>query len=312
MPIFVAKLVKNMKTVLVTGANGQLGNELRCLAGHFPDFSFGFIDIQELDLCDAPAVEAYFASHKPDYLINCAAYTAVEKAESDVELCYRVNRDAVANLAKAAVANGCRFLHVSTDYVFDGKGMRDPSGQLRPYREDDEVGPVSVYGASKLEGERELMRYCPDAVILRTAWLYSPYGNNFVKTMLRLGRSGNPLRVVADQLGTPTYAGDLASALMTVVCACEKGDYVPGIFHFTDEGCCTWYDFTREIHEQAGIHCEVTPVRTCEYPSAVSRPAFSVLDKSKFKTVYHFEIPMWQDSLRVCLLKLQAMETQQK
>ncbi|MBQ9201233.1 MAG: dTDP-4-dehydrorhamnose reductase [Bacteroidales bacterium] len=286
------------KTILVTGANGQLGNELRLLGPRYPQFKFDFIDIQELDLCQPRAVSDYFETLRPDYLINCAAYTAVDKAESDVALCWRVNRDAVEHLAKSASICGCRCLHVSTDYVFDGKGLG------RPYLETDPTGPVSVYGQSKLAGEEALLKYCPDAVILRTAWLYSPFGNNFVKTMLRLGKAGSALRVVNDQLGTPTYAADLAVALMTVILSAEEGKYAPGIYHFTDEGSCTWYEFTREIHCQAGLSVQVTPVTTAEYPTAAVRPAYSILDKTKIKMTYGLTIPDWKDSLSQCLKRI--------
>lgn len=286
------------KTILVTGANGQLGNELRALAPQYPDFRFEFVDIQELDLCDAHAVADHIERLRPAYLINCAAYTAVDKAESDVALCWRVNRDAVENLAKSASLCGCRCLHISTDYVFDGK---DPG---RPYLETDPTGPVSVYGQSKLAGEEVLLKYCPDAVILRTAWLYSPFGNNFVKTMLRLGREGRDLRVVSDQLGTPTYAADLAAALMAIVVSAEDGKYAPGIYHFTDEGSCSWYEFTREIHRQAGISVSVTPVSTAEYPTAAMRPAYSILDKTKIKMTYGLQIPDWKESLARCLKRM--------
>ncbi len=294
-----------MKLILVTGANGQLGNELRLLAASFPSFRFSFIDVQELDLCQTDDVSRYFNNLKPDYVINCAAYTAVDKAEGNEAVCRAVNRDAVENLARAARETGCRMLHVSTDYVFDGQGIEGEDRQLRPYREDDPTGPCSVYGKTKLEGEEILMSVCPDAVILRTAWLYSPFGNNFVKTMLRLGLNGSKLRVVADQWGSPTAAADLARALMQVVQASEEGRYVPGIFHFTDEGTCNWYQFTAEIHRQAGIVSDLTPVTTDQYPTAASRPAWSVLDKSKFKGTYRFDIPQWQDSLAKTLVRLQ-------
>lgn len=282
------------KRIVITGANGQLGNEMRLLAGKQARFEFDFTDIQDLDLCDAEAVSAYFASKGPAYLVNCAAYTNVNKAESEEALAYQVNRDAIGNLARAAAENATKVLHVSTDYVFDGKGKR-------PYREDDAPCPASVYGRSKLAGEQVLRQYCPDSVIVRTAWLYSSFGNNFVKTMLRLGAQAPEVRVVADQVGTPTYAGDLAKALMQIILSAEEDAFVPGIYHFTNEGICSWYDFAREIFARSGINTPLTAISTDDYPTPAQRPAYSVLDKSKIKNTYGLKIPEWQESLAFCL-----------
>jgi len=287
-----------MKRILITGANGQLGNEMRLLADQYPDFKFDFTDIAELDLCNAEAVLDYCSRTQPSYIINCAAYTAVDKAEDDIELCTRINRDAVENLAKAAKAVKAKILHVSTDYVFDGTNHI-------PYVETDAVCPNSVYGRTKLEGEQVLRTNCPESVILRTAWLYSPFGNNFVKTMIRLGKEKEKLPVVFDQVGTPTYAGDLAKALMQIVVASEKDHFVPGIFHFSNEGVCSWYDFTVSIHKIAGITtCQVYPIETKDYPAKAARPAYSVLNKSKIKAVYGITIPHWETSLAACIAKL--------
>ena len=287
-----------VKKILITGANGQLGNEMRLLSDKFPTFSFDFTDIGELDLCNTEAVLDYCIRTKPSYIINCAAYTAVEKAEEDTELCTKVNRDAVANIAKAAKAVNAKVLHVSTDYVFDGTNHT-------PYVETDPVCPVSVYGRTKLEGEQVLQEICPESVILRTAWLYSPFGNNFVKTMIKLGRERDKLSVIFDQIGTPTYAGDLASALMQIIVSAEKGTFVPGIFHFSNEGACSWYDFAVSIHKIAGIkNCQVLPIETKDFPAKVSRPAYSVLNKSKIKAVYGITIPHWETSLADCIAKL--------
>ncbi|MDD4921385.1 MAG: dTDP-4-dehydrorhamnose reductase [Bacteroidales bacterium] len=286
------------KRILITGANGQLGNEMRLLADKFPEFTFDFTDIGELDLCNEEAVLEYCTGTRPSYIINCAAYTAVDKAEDDIDLCTKINRDAVSNIAKAAKAVNAKILHVSTDYVFDGTNHS-------PYVESDPVCPASVYGKTKLEGEQVLMAICPESVILRTAWLYSIFGNNFVKTMIKLGKEREKLTVIFDQIGTPTYAADLASALMQIVKSAEKGSFVPGIFHFSDEGVCSWYDFTVSIHKLAGITtCQVLPIETKDYPAKAARPAYSVLNKSKIKAVYGITIPHWETSLAACIAKL--------
>lgn len=287
-----------MKRILITGANGQLGNEMRLIADKFPEFTFDFTDIEELDICNEKMVLDYCSRTRPAYIINCAAYTAVDKAEEEVELCTMINRDAVSNIAKAAKVINAKVLHISTDYVFDGTNHI-------PYMESDAVCPASVYGKTKLEGEQVLMVNCPESVILRTAWLYSPFGKNFVKTMIKLGKEQEKLTVVFDQIGTPTYAGDLALALMQVVSAAEKDSFVPGIFHFSDEGVCSWYDFALSIHRLAGIKtCQVMPVETKDYPAKAARPAYSVLNKSKIKAVYGITIPHWETSLAVCIAKL--------
>jgi len=287
-----------MKRILVTGANGQLGNHMRLLAKESPDYNFDFTDIGELDLCDSANVLDYCTRTKPAYIINCAAYTNVNKAEDDIELCHKINCDAVANIAKAARAIGAKVLHVSTDYVFDGTNHT-------PYVESDPVCPVSVYGKTKLEGEKVLQAECPESVIVRTAWLYSTFGNNFVKTMIKLGKEKEKLEVVFDQIGTPTYAGDLATALMQIVVYSEKGSFIPGIYHFSNEGVCSWYDFTVSIHKIAGVtSCQVLPIETKDYPTRAVRPAYSVLNKSKIKATYNITIPHWETSLETCIAKL--------
>ena len=283
-----------MKTVLVTGANGQLGIALRSIPDGFAGFEFYFTDVDTLDICDKAQVGAFVKSHNIDVIVNCAAYTAVDRAENETELCWRINRDAVSNIGEVAASAGVKVIHVSTDYVFDGCGTR-------PYREDDVTNPASVYGASKLAGEQALLEVCPDSVIIRTAWLYSETGNNFVKTMLRLGAERDMLGVVADQKGTPTYAGDLAEAIMKVMTA-ER--FVPGIYHYTNEGVCTWYEFAVRIFEIAGITCDVSPLTTAEYPTPAKRPAYSVLDKAKIVDTYGIQIPVWEKSLANCLRNL--------
>lgn len=280
-----------MKNILITGANGQLGSEIRVASAQFPQFRFFFTDVTELDICNREAVHAYMAENHMDGIVNCAAYTAVDKAEDDAETCYRINRDAVKNLAEAAREYKLDIIHVSTDYVFDGKSYL-------PYTEVMPVNPSSVYGKSKLEGERILMEICPEAVIVRTSWLYSSFGNNFVKTMLRLGQERDKLNVIFDQVGTPTYAADLAVALLSILAA---GKPAAGIYHYSNEGVCSWYDFTRSIHRLAGISCDLVPIESKEYPVRTPRPHFSVLNKAKIKQTYGIEIPHWEDSLEKCI-----------
>jgi dTDP-4-dehydrorhamnose reductase len=258
-----------------------------------------FTDVDTLDILDKQAVASYIKSFDIDAVVNCAAYTAVDRAEDDAELCMCINRDAVRNIGEVAASLGIRVIHVSTDYVFDGQATR-------PYREDDVPHPLSVYGQSKLAGEQALMAACPDAVIIRTAWLYSETGANFVKTMLRLGTERQPaeVHVVADQLGTPTYAGDLAGAILHIL---MSGKFTPGeIYHYTNEGVCTWYDFAVRIFEMAGLECRVNPLPTSGYPTRAPRPAYSVLDKTKIKQSCGLIIPPWEESLAGCLRRLQS------
>lgn len=286
-----------MKTILVTGANGQLGNSIRVLAGQYPQYNFLFTDVDTLDITDPAAVKAAVKDNQVNYIINCAAYTAVDKAEDNEELCRRLNSFAVCVLGEAAREAGAKMIHVSTDYVFSGTGYR-------PYKETDGTRPVSVYGRTKLAGEEGLMEVCPDAVIIRTAWLYSEFGSNFVKTVLRLGKEREELGFVFDQIGTPTYAGDLAAIILSVVTADEKGAFVPGIYHYSNEGVCSWYDFTVKILQIAGIDCRIRPIETKDYPTKAVRPPYSVLNKSKIKETYKIVIPHWETSLRICMKKL--------
>lgn len=287
-----------MKNILVTGANGQLGNELQLLANENPAYRFFFTDVDTLDICNKEAVMAFVNENRTDYILNCAAYTAVDKAEDNAALCEKINCDAVRNLGEAAAAAGARVIHVSTDYVFDGT-------RHTPYRETDPTCPRSVYGHTKLAGEKALLAACPGSVIIRTAWLYSAFGNNFVKTMLRLGKEREEIQVIFDQVGTPTYAADLAAAILAVVNQSEAGDFRPGIYHFSDEGVCSWYDFTVSILKAAGIEgCRVTPIETKDYPAKAERPHYSVLNKAKIKSAYALTIPHWETSLAKCLEKL--------
>ena len=283
-----------MKHILVTGANGQLGSEMRRLAASHPQFDYHFTDSAELDITDRRAVMAYVEEHPVDCIVNCAAYTAVDRAEDEPEACRVLNALAPGYLADAAQACGAAIVHVSTDYVFDGT-------QHVPYVETDPTCPATVYGRTKLEGEHEVLSRCRRAMVIRTAWLYSSFGNNFVKTMLRLGRERETLGVIFDQVGTPTYARDLAGAIFAALC---RG-VVPGVYHFSDEGVCSWYDFTKAIHRLAGITtCRVRPLHTDEYPAKALRPHYSVLDKTKIKQAYGIEIPHWEESLAECLKEL--------
>ncbi len=284
--------------ILVTGANGQLGNEMQVLARENLQHTYFFMDVQELDICDEQAVYAYVSEHKIDIIVNCAAYTAVDKAEDNVELCDKLNNIAPGYLARAAQANGAAMIQVSTDYVFDGTAHI-------PYTEEEPTCPASVYGSTKLAGEQNVMDHCEKAMVIRTAWLYSIYGNNFVKTMIRLGQERDSLGVIFDQIGTPTYANDLAQAIFAAI---NKG-VVRGIYHFSDEGVCSWYDFTIAIHRLAGIaSCKVKPLHTADYPAKAPRPHYSVLDKTKIKDTFGIEIPHWEESLKRCINQLR-MET---
>lgn len=280
-----------MKTILITGSNGQLGNEMQVASKEFSQFNYLFTDIEDLDICDKKALDSFVKSNSIDFIVNCAAYTAVDKAEDDEKLCYKINRDAVKNIAEIAAENQLKVIHISTDYVFNGNSYL-------PYSEDMEVCPTSVYGKSKLAGEQELLEICSDSTIIRTSWLYSSFGNNFVKTMIKLGTERDKLTVIFDQVGTPTYAADLASAIFKIICT---ENYIPGIYHFSNEGVCSWYDFTKTIHRLQGIDCQVLPIETKDYPTRTPRPHYSVLNKHKIKTNYQFEIAHWEESLQKCL-----------
>lgn len=280
-----------MKNILVTGANGQLGNEMRVLSRENNRYNYFFTDIQELDICDKDAVVEYVTRHQIDLIVNCAAYTAVDNAEDHPEISRKLNSVAPGYLAEAAQLRRAAMIQISTDYVFDGTNHI-------PYREDENTCPASVYGTTKLEGEERVMKNCEEAVIIRTAWLYSSFGNNFVKTMMRLGKEKESLGVIFDQVGTPTYARDLARAIYTVI---NKG-IVRGIYHFSNEGVCSWYDFTKSIHRLAGITtCKVLPLHTEDYPAKAARPHYSVLDKAKIKATFGIEIPHWEESLEKCV-----------
>lgn len=284
-----------MANILVTGANGQLGSEIRTLAATQPQHRFLFNDRDEVDITDVQQVEACFAGFTPDYCINCAAYTAVDKAETDPDTAHQINAIAVKNLAAACTKFNTKFIHVSTDYVFDGMGNE-------PYKEDHPTEPVSVYGKTKLQGEQEARAANPDVIIIRTAWVYSAHGHNFVKTMLRLMQSKPELGVVADQWGSPTYAADLAEAILQIV---ASGKWVPGVYHFSNAGAITWHQFAQAIKELSRFDCTVKPITTAEYPTPATRPAYSVMDTQKIQQVYGIHLKDWKESLRVCLQQLQ-------
>ncbi len=280
--------------ILITGCNGQLGNEIQLIEKNYPQHTFYNTDVADLDITDSAAVTSFVEQNAIDGIINCAAYTAVDKAEDAEELCMLLNATAPSYLAAAVGRRGGWMVHVSTDYVFDGTAHT-------PYTEDLPTSPDSVYGRTKLAGEEAVMSSCDRVMVVRTAWLYSEFGNNFVKTMMRLGREREQLGVVFDQIGTPTYAGDLAEAIMTAV---DKG-IVPGIYHYSNEGVTSWYDFTKAIHRIAGITtCDVRPLHTAEYPAKANRPAYSVLDKTKIKSTYGIAVPHWEESLEKCIGRL--------
>ncbi len=286
------------QNILLTGCNGQLGSEIRALENQYEDYCFFNTDVNELDITNQLAVEHFVASHEISGIVNCAAYTAVDKAESAKEQCTTLNTVAPAYLAAAMEKRGGWMIHISTDYVFNGT-------KHTPYLESDTPSPDSVYGSTKLAGELGVTKFCSRSMIIRTAWLYSPFGNNFVKTMIRLGSERSELGVIFDQIGTPTYAHDLAQAILTII---VKG-IQPGVYHFTDEGVTSWYDFTKSIHRISGItSCHVRPLHTSEYPTAARRPYYSVLDKSKIKTAYDIEIPHWEESLEKCIQRILEMK----
>ncbi len=280
--------------ILITGCNGQLGNEMQLLEKNYPQHTWFNTDVQELDISNQLAVEQFVKQNQIDGIVNCAAYTAVDKAEDNKELCTTLNTVAPSYLAAAVDKRGGWLIQISTDYVFNGT-------KHTPYVETDTPSPDSVYGSTKLAGELGVSKFCKRSMIIRTAWLYSTFGNNFVKTMLRLGKEKPELGVIFDQIGTPTYARDLASIIMTAI---EKG-IQPGVYHFSNEGVISWYDFTKAIHRIAGITtCHVRPLHTAEYPTPANRPHYSVLDKTKIKQTYGVEIPYWEESLKECIEKL--------
>ena len=292
-----------MANILITGANGQLGSELRKI-GFSPLDEVFFTDVAELDITDYTAIEKFIQVHEVDTIINCAAYTAVDRAEDEPGPAAEINTQAVANLAKAAQKGDCLLIHISTDYVFDGTATT-------PYTEKIKTCPVSVYGKTKLAGEEAIIRSGCFYIIIRTAWLYSAFGHNFVKPILRLAEERPEINVVNDQIGTPTYAEDLAKAIVKIMANDDRVEH-EGIYHYSNAGVCSWYDFAVEIVRLSGLNCRVNPVTTAEYPTKTHRPAYSVLDKTKIKHTFGVEVPEWQEALRRMMGEISGEQRKEK
>ena len=284
--------------VLVTGANGQLGNEMRLMAQN-SSYHYIFTDVEELDITDFNAILQTVKEKEIQIIVNCAAYTNVDKAENDFDIANALNNIAVGRLANVAKAQNATLIHISTDYVFNGNNHI-------PYTEDDITDPIGVYGKTKLAGEETIKKVGCNYIILRTAWLYSKWGNNFVKTMQKLTLEKDSLSVIFDQIGSPTYAKDLAHAISLII---ERNMLnQQGIHHYSNEGVCSWFDFAKEICELSGHNCNITPIHSQEYPSKVTRPHYSVLDKTKFKETFGIPVPYWKDSLKKCINELKEMQ----
>ena len=286
--------------ILVTGSNGQLGSEIKTIAENYKNFNFFFRDLPELNICNRNQLDVFLTENKINTVINCAAYTAVDKAESNAEIAQNVNSEGVQNLVDVLAKVNGQLIHISTDYVFDGNNYL-------PYLESDEVNPIGVYGNTKRKGELAVISSNIDGIVIRTSWLYSVYGNNFVKTMLRLGHDRDELGVIFDQVGTPTNASDLAKTCLEILSYKKQAklNTKGNIYHFSNEGVASWYDFARAIMELGKVDCKVKPIETKDYPNAAKRPHFSVLNKIKIKTDFEVKIPFWRDSLALCISKLQ-------
>jgi len=285
--------------VLITGSNGQLGSEIKELAANYKKLDFIFKDLPELDICNFEALQAFIIDYDINIVINCAAYTAVDKAEEDADIAKKVNSNGVLNLVNALHTVNGKLIHISTDYVFDGN-------HFLPYKESDPVSPIGVYGETKRAGELAALNSAIDAIVIRTSWLYSSYGNNFVKTMLRLGNEKENLGVIFDQVGTPTYARDLAKTCLEILTAVNSAKISNNgnLYHYSNEGVASWYDFAISIMELGGQNCKVNPIQTKDYLTLAKRPQYSVLNKSKIKTDFKIEIPYWRDSLKDCIEKI--------
>jgi dTDP-4-dehydrorhamnose reductase len=283
--------------ILVTGANGQLGNELLELSRDYPHYEFLYTDEKELDITNETHIDEFFAEHIPRVIINCAAFTAVDKAESEEDIAFLINSTAVGYLSKVSAKYGSLLIHISTDYVFDGKSSI-------PYSESSETNPVSAYGRTKYAGELAVHQFAAKAIIIRTSWLYSEFGNNFVKTITKYAKERGLLNIVYDQIGTPTYARDLAKTILEIIPSAVMASGVE-IFHFSNEGVASWYDFAKAIVDYSGIECKINPINSKDYTQAATRPFYSVLDKSKIKERFSIEIPYWRDSLRECIQRLE-------
>lgn len=286
-----------LKKTLVTGKDGQLGQSLSALKEKYPFLDMTFVGRNELDLSSATSINKYFKERAFDVIINCAAYTAVDKAESETGQANKINHLAVKQLAEIAKQQECVLIHISTDYVFNGQNYK-------PYIETDESDPQSVYGDTKLKGELAIKAINPRGCIIRTSWVYSEFGNNFVKTMQRLGSERNLLNVIFDQIGTPTYAGDLANAILKIVSS-DTPDVENETYHFSNEGVCSWYDFAKAIFEESDVECAVNPIETKDYPTPAVRPHYSLMNKSKIKADFDLTIPYWKESLKLCIQRLQ-------
>jgi dTDP-4-dehydrorhamnose reductase len=288
-----------MAAILVTGSNGQLGSELQQCSLKFGQHHFYFTTRKEMAMEDENAINVFFEKNKIDYCINCAAYTAVDKAETEQDKAFAVNAYAVENLAKACKRFNAKLIHISTDYVFNGMSAI-------PYTETDTTDPVNLYGASKLKGEQLATDILPNVVIIRTSWVYSTYGNNFVKTMIRLMSERDNLNVVDDQVGAPTYAADLAQVIIQIINLCEDGDkWQPGIYHYSNEATISWFDFAVEIGHQLKSNCKVNPIPTTSFSTPAKRPSYSLLNTGKIKKVFNISTPEWKESLNVCIAILQ-------
>lgn len=278
--------------VLVTGSNGQLGSEIRVISVQYPHLDISFTDVEELNVTDSIAVDKIVNDLKPNFVINCAAFTAVDRAETEIEAATKLNSTAPEILSKSCKENGCKLIHISTDYVFDGNSQT-------PYNEESPTNPTSQYGISKLKGDEAVLK-SGVGMVIRTSWLYSSFGANFVKTIIKNGKIKPELRVVSDQVGSPTYARDFANSILDIVSLGDKR-FVPEIFHYSNEGVCSWYDFACEIIKQSEIDCKVVPIGTIDYPLPAKRPMYSVFDKSKISKHYNTKTPHWKDSLGKCI-----------
>jgi len=287
--------------ILVTGANGQLGKGLQELASSYSQFEFVFLSREDMPIHQFELVRNFFDTLKPAFCINCAAYTAVDKAESEKDLAFQINGEAVGVLAAICKEHSTKVIHISTDYVFNGEATY-------PYTENFPTDPINIYGASKLEGEKQAIQLDPDCIIIRTSWVYSSFGKNFVKTMIRLMNEKDEVKVINDQFGSPTYAADLAEIILKIISDCQisVSNWKPGIYNFSNEGVITWYDFARAIKEIIECPCDVKPISTAEYPTPAKRPIYSVLDKTKVQKTFGIQLKDWKESLRTCIEKIPA------
>ncbi|WP_299006443.1 dTDP-4-dehydrorhamnose reductase [uncultured Tenacibaculum sp.] len=290
-----------MKNILVTGASGQLGSEIKELSLNYESFNFFFEDSKSLDITNATLVDNYIEKNKIDGVINCSGYTAVDKAEEDSEKAEKINVYGVENLVNSIKSRGGKLIHISTDYVFNGESFL-------PYKEEDNIAPLGVYGNTKRRGEEVVESSSIEALIIRTSWVYSAHGNNFVKTMMRLGKEKESLNVVYDQIGTPTYARDLAKVCLQLITLDRKIDRDSKIYHFSNEGITSWYDFAKAIMEFSNLPCAINPIESKEYKTLAKRPHYSVLNKQKIKNDFTIEIPYWRDSLKECIFKIKQEE----